>query len=71
MPKTHATYRDEDIIGKKFFRLTPISKVEGTKTKWHCVCDCGNTKDVYAWALIGEKTKSCGCFEKENLQKIS
>lgn len=71
MAKTHATYHDDDVSGKKFFRLTPISKVEGTRTKWHCLCDCGNITDVYAWRLINGKTKSCGCYEKENLRRIS
>lgn len=71
MPETHATYHDEDILEKKFFRLTPVSKVEGTRSKWHCVCDCGNTKDTYAWKLIQGKVKSCGCYEKENLERIS
>lgn len=71
MRKTHATYHDEDILGKKFYKLLPISKVEGTRTKWHCVCDCGNTKDTYAWKLIQGKVKSCGCYEKENLNVIS
>lgn len=69
--KTHATYHDEDIIGKKFERLTPLYKIEGTRTKWHCQCDCGNTKDVYAGYLINGVFKSCGCLEKENREQLS
>ena len=26
-----------------------------------CVCDCGQTREVFVWALIQGKTGSCGC----------
>lgn len=53
------------MIGKKFERLTVVSKV-GNK-KWYCVCDCGKTKDVYESQLISGNNKSCGCLSKDVL----
>ena len=35
-------YRNLDITGKKFGRLTAIEKVDGTRTQWLFTCDCGN-----------------------------
>ena len=28
---------------------------------YHCVCDCGNEKDIRADALAGDISHSCGC----------
>lgn len=35
----------------------------------HCVCSCGNEKDVYNSNLVSGRTKSCGCLEYENRHK--
>lgn len=64
-------YYKEDFTQRRFNRLVAIRKVLGKKSKWLCRCDCGNYKEVYAYQLITGKTKSCGCLEKENLEKIS
>lgn len=32
----------------------------------HCICSCGNEKDVYYSNLVSGRTKSCGCLEYEN-----
>lgn len=38
---------------------------------WICKCDCGNiTKPIINSSLTTGHTKSCGCLEKENLDKI-
>lgn len=70
MAKTHKTYTQEDIIGKKFGRLTPIRIVDGYRSKWLCQCDCGNLKEVYAGMLIRGQYKSCGCLENENRKSL-
>lgn len=66
----------EDLIGKKFGRLTAI-KFDGIEHKrdnkgknrdigfWLCKCECGNLKRVARNALISGDTKSCGCLKKE------
>lgn len=57
-----------DLTGKRFGRLTVISRAEnkGGKTNWHCKCDCGNEKDVLAINLSRGFTQSCGCLHNED-----
>lgn len=56
-----------DLTGKKIFKLTPI-KYDKDKHKWECKCDCGNTTYVSTANLTGgDITKSCGCWNIENL----
>jgi hypothetical protein len=61
-------------IGMRIGRLVP-QEIVGTKTytyggKSHsgsiysCLCDCGNTVELYYTALNGN-TKSCGCLKEE------
>lgn len=63
--------RANDLSGKVFSRLTAISRAPnagegvGSKAKWNCICDCGNPAIVYASALKGGNTKSCGCVKHE------
>jgi len=33
---------------------------------WHCLCDCGNEKDVRGSNLTSGLSKSCGCLQKED-----
>ena len=56
-----------DIKGNKYNRLTVINRVEGKygKPSWLCKCDCGNFCTVYGQYLKSGKTKSCGCYQKE------
>lgn len=63
-----------DIIGKKFGRLTPIAYHhteyhEGGQIKKHyylCKCDCGNEKLVSRPSLLRGTVLSCGCLLKES-----
>lgn len=59
----------KDISGQKFGRLTALYRLHNTKgrTKWLCVCDCGNLKEVLYGSLHSERTKSCGCYGYERL----
>lgn len=36
---------------------------------WHCICDCGNYKDVVGSYLENGDTASCGCIATEKLIK--
>lgn len=61
-----------DILGQKFFRLTPVQFV-----RWHTFpngkrqavvrfnCDCGNTTETYVNLVKRGHTKSCGCYQRE------
>lgn len=64
-----------ELIGKKFNRLTVISK-EPNKvfnksifSMWKCICDCGNYYIAYGSALNKGKVKSCGCLKIEKARK--
>lgn len=64
--KTHFV----DLVGKKFGRLTVISRAENNKYNqscWNCLCDCGNKIVVRGGSLKDKKngTKSCGCISVE------
>ena len=57
----------KDLTGQKFGRLTTLYRLHNIKgkTKWLCVCDCGNLKEVILSDLLLGKSKSCGCLAKE------
>lgn len=58
-----------DLAGKKFNRLTVIERAKNSKqgqARWKCLCDCGKETIVLGGQLRSGKTKSCGCFNKEN-----
>ncbi|MCK4328799.1 hypothetical protein KAX02_03045 [candidate division WOR-3 bacterium] len=57
----------DEIIGMRFGRLI-VSKYSHKKRKHYyiCACDCGNIKVVSRDNLLGNYTKSCGCWHKEN-----
>lgn len=66
--------RYENLVGKKFGKLTVLKKVENSKrqqTRWLCLCDCGNKIIVDRTNLSINKTKtfSCGCYKKERITK--
>ncbi len=47
------------MIGKKLGSLTVVSQISAKK--WHCVCDCGKSRDFYESEITGHNPKSCGC----------
>ncbi len=57
----------KDITCHKFGRLTALRRLHNTtgRTKWLCVCECGNLKEVAIRELQNGDTKSCGCLRKE------
>ena len=58
-----------DLVGKKFGRLTVVSKgIDVSKygrSYWNCVCNCGKKLGVRTSDLRTSNTKSCGCLQKE------
>lgn len=52
-------------VGNRYGKLIVLYKVENNNKKgilWHCLCDCGNEKDISGDALRSGNTKSCGCL---------
>ena len=58
-----------NLLGKKFGKLTVISRDFSKKGRahWFCKCDCGKTKknSVNSYDLIKGKVSSCNCLYKE------
>lgn len=61
-----------DLVGKKFFRLT-VLKREGLsknrKATWLCKCDCGVELVVIGGNMLSGGSKSCGCYNTEQKTK--
>lgn len=57
----------DNIIGKKYGKLTVLEYVGNSK--WLCKCDCGNTKIISGQDFKSGRTQSCGCLHKELLIK--
>lgn len=60
------------LIGKRYGRLTVLSRNEIRNIKgnicWDCICDCGNKTIVASPQLInGTTTTSCGCYNREQV----
>lgn len=56
-----------DLTGQRFNHLVCLSYLG--KSKWKCQCDCGNLTIVDARHLKNGHTKSCGCWNKEVIDK--
>jgi hypothetical protein len=61
----------KDLVGKRFGRLTVLSKagMYNGQQKWLCKCDCGNTTEVITSYLTTGDTKSCGCYKIDKVTK--
>lgn len=62
-----------DISGQKFGRLTALYRLHNIKgrTKWICVCECGNFIEVTTDNLRRGTTISCGCYRHNALGERS
>ncbi len=58
-------YFNVDLTGQKFYNLTAITWVEGTRSKWLFECDCGNTIVEKPNRVINGWKQSCGCKLKQ------
>lgn len=62
--------RNTRLDGQRFGKLQVLRCYAGCKqggrTKWLCLCDCGNEKVVASNHLTRtvESTKSCGCLRR-------
>ncbi len=62
--KNRSKHSDEkDLTGKRFGHLLVLSRSNNARRKssWLCQCECGNTLEVHASALITGRRTSCGC----------
>lgn len=68
-----------DIVGKKFNRLTVISfshkkphpnPQKGYFYFYKCKCECGKNTIVRRERLINLETKSCGCYTREKIKEV-
>ncbi len=58
----------KDLSGYKFNKLTviePLQRKVGERTKYKCICECGNEIVVEGSKIKNSHTKSCGCIKKE------
>lgn len=71
VPKTSARHGRiaEDLRGRKFGKLTVLSRAENKngRVQWLCRCDCGKEKLCIAHDLKAGNVKSCGCLQKGGL----
>lgn len=75
--KCNAKSRIVDISGQRFGRLVAIehagrvvNKSGFRTTLWKCKCDCGNESIVRYPLLVSGNTRSCGCLERENKERM-
>lgn len=62
-------YQLKPMKGKRFGRL--IVKEYVGKSKWLCICDCGNIKAIDGNKLRSHETLSCGCLQKERASEAN
>lgn len=56
-----------NLKGKKINKLKVIDFVGKRKSRWKCLCDCGNKIEVYTSYLINNHTTSCGCMDGKGM----
>jgi hypothetical protein len=61
-----------DVIGRRFGRLTVLFQAEtkNNRLRYECLCDCGNITVVLGQNLVNSHTTSCGCYGRESLDRI-
>ena len=67
--KSHITRND--LTNKTFGKWTVIEKTNKRASNggvyWHCICECGNEKNILAQSLLNGQSLSCG--EHSNISK--
>lgn len=63
--------KDTVSIGVRFSRLVTQKRIMKPKrgVVWECLCDCGKTIFIKTASLKNGNTKSCGCFNLEEIIK--
>lgn len=63
-----------DLTNQKFGKLTALYPIyfknNNQHTRWVCKCDCGNIVSIDLGNLRSGKSKSCGCVNSSNEEKI-
>lgn len=61
----------KDLTSQRFGRLTVLRPLPplNHKTRWLCLCDCGNETTVSTSHLITGHTSSCGCLQSERTRQ--
>ena len=63
--------KNENLVGQKFNHLTVIEllteRAKNRQKIYKCQCDCGNYTNVRSSDLKTGNTKSCGCYNIQNL----
>ena len=62
------------MAGLRFGRLlviTAADKSQDGHLRWSCRCDCGNHCTVLGKYLRNGRTRSCGCFHREQSAKLN
>lgn len=57
-----------NLVGKRYGKLIVLERTENdknNKSRWICLCDCGNKCISYESDLERGHTKSCGCYKPE------
>lgn len=70
MATQEKTTSGTDLAGRTYGQLTVLgfaAKI-GHFDYWKCKCSCGNERDVRAYRLMTNRTKSCGCLRVDLLR---
>lgn len=61
-----------DLSGRRFGRLFVEFRgpSENKRTRWNCLCDCGNRTLVRSQHLLSGRISSCGCGQREAAAKV-
>lgn len=60
----------KDITGKRYGRLTVISRDPNKQCFWICLCDCGNFHSSLSTRLNNGNCRSCGCLQRETMESF-
>ena len=73
MPEGQTPRHFRDLTADRFGRLVVLYRDETKKNRhayWVCECDCGGFRTVRSDALVGSRTRSCGCMQVERVEKL-
>lgn len=65
--------KKRDLMGQRFGRLTVVGALppKYKKTRWRCICDCGQETESTTDHLTSGHTESCGCLRYERLKNAN
>jgi hypothetical protein len=68
MEDINMSYKFNNLVGKKFGRLSVQNEVGRSKDRhvlWLCACECGNSVIANSRDLLSDHTQSCGCLKND------